>query len=300
MDVTVQAFELTTGKGITLEALKAYIEKAASKAVDGRLLYIDKNEGWWKGLMLTARDIKAFSRMERKGRRIRLSPQSITNGELAHFNFFLFHEKRRRGLFQYYHGSASIHGFAQNLKRRYNTLRDVLISNACKEAGEDPDNPPKKIKSRYSGALNYQLVLRRKSFEDMIRDLKGISNVSIQFTEYRPGNRIFRSLAEKAKTVRHNLTFRDKYDGSLKDDLIAISRKRSLKDLRGVGIENGDIERRFRFLREPESLGKFDFNDIVLETEFDSDDVHNSLSKSPLLDRLMEIAQSDNWIMGRV
>ena len=88
MDVTVQAFELATGDGITLEMLRERIQQSSNTLVDGRFLYIDQHEGWWRGLLLTARNIKAFARMEREDGRIRLSPEAINTGELAHFNFF--------------------------------------------------------------------------------------------------------------------------------------------------------------------------------------------------------------------
>jgi len=300
MDITIQAFEITTGNGITLDMLRNHIQTSTAASVDGRFLYVDQTDGWWRGLLLTARNIKAFSRMEREGGRIKLSPEAITNGELAHFNFFLFNEERRRGLYQYYHGSASIHGYAGILKLHYNTLKKRLIEQACRDAGEDPEDPPSRIKKRYSGYLNYQLVLRRKSFEDLIRELRGISKATVQFVEYQPSQRLFRSLAEKSKTIKHNLSFRNKYDGSIKDDIIELANSDILKNLSGVGVDEDDIERPFKLLREPESLGKFDFNDIVLETEFDSNDVPTSLRTAPLLTRLERIAEEDNWMMGRI
>jgi len=67
---------------------------------------------------------------------------------------------------------------------------------------------------------------------------------------------------------------------------IELARSDLLKDLRGIGLDEGDVERRFRLLHEPESLAKYDFNDIVLETEFDSNDVPSSLQTSSLLVRL--------------
>jgi hypothetical protein len=300
MDITVQAFELEIGPRITMQMLYDHLLSAAATPVDGRFLYVDRFDGWWRGLLLTARNIKAFARMERDEGRIRLSPEAIANGELAHFNFFLMHEERRRGLFQYYHGAASIHGFGGILKHQYNALKNQLISQACRAAGEDPEKPPAKIKRRYAGFLNLQLVLRRESFEDLVRNLRAVSKVSIQFKEYQPNERLFRSLAEKSKVVKHTLTFRDKYEGSLRDDIIELARSDMLKDLRGVGIEEGDVERRFRLLNEPESLGRFDFNDVVLETEFDSNDVRSSLQRAPLLTRLADIAQADDWLMGSI
>lgn len=300
MDITVQAFELTSGEGITFDLLRAHIQSNSAVSVDGRLVYIDKSDGWWRGVLLTARDIKTFSRMEREGGRIRLSPEAITKGELAHFNFFIFHEERQRGLYQYYHGSASLHGFANVLKHHYGGLKKQLIEQACREAGEDPDDPPVRIKRRFKGYMNYQLVLRRQSFENLINGFRAVNKISIQFVEYQPAHRLFRSLADKANRVVHNLTFKNKYEGSIRDDLIALATTDTLKELRGVGIDENDIERPFRLLNEPESLGKFDFNSTVLQTEFDSDDVHSSLHTAPLIRNLMAIAEADNWMMGQV
>jgi len=300
MDITVQAFELTTGNGITLEMLGEHMKVSSADPVDGRLLYIDRADGWWRGLLLTARNIKAFSRMKRDGGVIRLSPEAITEGELAHFNFFLLNEKKRRGLYQYYHGAASIHGYANILKKHYSRYKNQLISEDCQTEGENPEHPPTKIKKKYSGSLNYQLVLRRQSFEDLVRNLQAIKNITIEFVEYKPNQKTFRTLANKAKIIKHRLTFMNKYDDSIRNAIIKLVASDALKNLSGVGVEESGLERNFRLLQEPESLGKFDFNDIVLETEFDSRDVRGSLQAAPLLSRLKEIADNDAWMTGRI
>lgn len=300
MNITVQAFELESGNGITLEMLSSYIQKSSETPINNRYIYIDRHNGWWRGLLLTSRNMKAFSRMEKKEGRIRLSPEALTRGELAHFNFFLLHEKRQRGLFQYYHGSASIHIFAKVLQTHYTQLKKQLIEQACKDAGKDPDSPPSGIKKRYSGDLKYSLVLRRTSFEELIRSLRGVSKIDVQFTEHLFNDRVFRPLAEKARSVSHRVTFKERYDQSILSRLIELSRSSSLKSLRGVGIGEGDIERPFKLLNEPESLGTFDFNDVVLKTEFDSDDVHASLQAAPFLFELEKIAAADNWMMGKI
>ncbi|ADW18592.1 hypothetical protein Despr_2453 [Desulfobulbus propionicus DSM 2032] len=300
MEITVQAFELKTGKGISLQHFGDHLKTLSVSSVKNRYIYVDRTDGWWHGLLLTARNIKAFARMERQGGRVILSPESIKNGELAHFNFFLVHEKFGRGLYQYYHGSSSVHGFAQVLKQHYNGFKKQCIERDCLAENILADSPPKKITKRYAGYLVYQLVLRRKSFEALMKELRGVRKVSLQFVEYEPHQRLFRSLAGKAKAVQHNLTFGNKYDGSIRDDLVELANTDILKTLSGVGIDDNDVERRFRLLNEPESLGNFDFNDIVLSTEFDSEDVHSSLERAPVLSKMKTIAESDNWLMGKI
>ncbi|MBF0377304.1 MAG: hypothetical protein HQK72_07450 [Desulfamplus sp.] len=301
MNITVQAFELSNDKNnITLEMLNSHIQNNPNTNGDNRYIYIDRYDGWWTGLLLTAKNIKAYPRMEKEKGRIKLSPEAINKGELGHFNFFLLHEERRRGLFQYYHGSASIHIFAKILKSHYNYLKNILIEQACKDAGKDPNSPPPEIIKRYAGNLNYSLVLRQTSFEEIVSNLRGISKIDVQFTEYVFNDQVFRPLAEKAKTVRHHLTFKAKHDQSILDKVIELSRYPHLKSLSCVGIEEDNIERKFKLLNEPESLGTFDFNDVVLKTEFDSDNVHNSLENVPFIAELKKIAEADDWMMGRI
>jgi hypothetical protein len=76
-------------------------------------------------------------------------------------------------------------------------------------------------------------------------------------------------------------------------DIIALGSGDVLKDLRGVGVANDNFERPFRLLNEPETLDRFDFNDVVLETEFDSADIHKSIENTPIVQRLYEIAKRD-------
>lgn len=300
MDISVQAFEVELGRGITMPQLFDHIVASSGNALDSRYLYLSRHNGWWQGLLLTAKDIRAFTRMQRVGGHITLTPENLGDSELAHFNYFILHEERRRGLFQHYHGAASLNGFGYQLKQKYQALKDRLVRDACTNAGAAPDDPPARIRRQYAGFLSYEIVLRRTSFERLVRELRRIRQLTIQFKEYVPGKRAFRPLASKAATVRHRLSFRDQYNGALRDDLIALARTDLLKDLRGVGIGQDDLEKRFRLLNEPETLGRFDFNDVVLNTEFDSDDVPRSLVAAPMITTLHGIADQDAWCMGRV
>jgi len=300
MNINVQAFEIALGRGITMSQFYDYIIEFNNSVVDDRYLYISRSNGWWKGLLLTAKNIKAFSRMQRMGPHITLSPENLDDSELAHFNYFILHEERKRGLFQHYHGAATMNGFGFQLKHRYNTLKQEMISQACARAGESAESPPVRIKRQYSGSLSYEIVLRRTSFESLVQELRKVKNVTVQFKEYSPNARPFRTLASKASAVRHRLTFRNQYSGSIKDDLIELSRFSGLKDLSGVGIDRNDFEHRFKLLNEPETLGIFDFNEIVLETQFDSNRIPESIETAPMIEKLEEIASEDAWCMGRL
>lgn len=300
MDINVQAFEIELGRGITMPQVFDHIVATSGTVLDSRYLYVARHDGWWRGLVLTARDIRAFTRMQRAGGRITLTPENLGDAELAHFNYFILHEERRRGLFQHYHGAASLNGFGFQLKHKYQALKQRLIAAACAAAGAPADNPPARITKQFAGFLSYDIVLRRTTFEALVRELRQIRQITVQFTEYTPGVRAFRPLASKASAVRHKLTFRDQYDGALRDDLIALARVNTLKDLRGVGIGEDDLERRFRLINEPETLGRFDFNDVVLHTAFDSNRVADSLANAPMIGRLHAIANDDPWCMGRI
>lgn len=300
MDINILAFELELGKGITMPELFDHIAGSSGSHTDSRYLYVARHEGWWRGLLLTARDIKAFSRMQRAGGHITLTPENLGESELAHFNYFILNEDKKRGLFQYYHGAASLNGFGYQLKSKYNNLKNAKIAAACSAVGAPSDAPPGRIKRKYSGYLSCDIVLRRSSFESLIRDLRQIRRLTIQFKKYIPGTRAFRPLASKAKVIRHKLSFRDQYGGALRDDVISLARSRDLKDLRGVGIGEDGLDRRFRLINEPETLGRFDFNDVVLNTEFDSSNVAGSMANAPMIARLHEIAGNDAWCMGNI
>ena len=120
MDVTVQAFEIETGKGIKPDEFFNHLGATSATPIQDRYLYLTRDNGILKGVLLTARNIKAFSRMIKNGTHIQLNPEALQNGELAHFNYFIINEENLHGLFQYYHGAASIHGLATVLRFRHN------------------------------------------------------------------------------------------------------------------------------------------------------------------------------------
>ena len=300
MDINILAFELELGKGITMPEIFDHVVGSSGTPTDSRYLYVARNDGWWRGLLLTARDIKAFTRMQRAGGHITLTPENLGESELAHFNYFILHENNRRGLFQYYHGAATLNGFGYQMKCKYNNLKHAKVAAACRAAGVPTDAPPARIRKQFSGYLACDIVLRRSSFDALIRDLRQIRRLTLQFKQYIPGTRAFRPLASKASAIRHKLTFRDQYGGALREDIVSLARSRDLKDLRGVGIGEDGLERRFRLLNEPETLGRFDFNDVVLNTAFDSNNVADSMANAPMIARLHEIAGEDAWCMGRI
>lgn len=298
MDVKVMAFEISLGRGISMAALYDYIVATSGIAIDKRFIYLDQERGWWRGLVLTSKDIKAFSRLVKERGIVKLSPEAIHNGELAHFNFFLFNPESGKGYFQYYFGSSSINSFFFALKRKYKILRETLLNEACRVADADINNIPGPIKRKFSGRMKCSIVLRQKTFAELMDELSYLKNITFQFNEYVPNQPLFRSLARNAKTIKHSLTFASHGDVSIVRDLVAMVQGNMLKDLRGTGVADDFTERPFRLLDEPETLDRFDFNDIVLETEFDSDHVHQSMTNAPVITRLYEIARRDNWISG--
>jgi hypothetical protein len=292
MDVKVMAFEITLGKGISPEALYNHCLETSDQAIQKRFLYIDQKDDWWRGLILTARNIKAFSRLIKEKGKLRLKPESLHNDELAHFNFFLLNTQSLCGYFQYYHGSSSIHSFGDTLKKKYRDLREIRLAEASKEAGIKGDYIPKHIKRKFEGYLKFEVILRKKSLQELMEELNYVKNITVQFKEYIPDQPLFRPLAEKAKSAKYRLTFGN-HSKALMKDIIALGLADVIKDFRGVGVAEDNFDRPFKLINEPETLDHFDFNDVVLETEFDSGDIRKSIDNTPIVQRLYEIAERD-------
>lgn len=297
MDVKVMAFELSLGSGISMDDLYNYCIGTSDKAIGKRLLYLHKQDGWWRGLILTTKNIKAFSRLIREKGKIRLSPQALDNGELAHFNYVILNESSKRGYFQYYHGSASVHGFADALKKKYNDIRELRIAEACLKLGKTIDDIPKSVKKQFKGTLQCEIVLRKKTFKELMEEMKHVKNITVQFKEYVPDQPLFRPLAEKAKSIKHRLTFGAQTP--VLNNIVDLVTANVIKDLRGVAVSEDDYERPFKFINEPETFDRFDFNEVVLSAEFDSGNISDSMNNSPLIERLFKIAKEDKWAIPK-
>lgn len=298
MDIKIMAFEITLGDGISMDALYDHCSATSATPVGKRLLYINQKDGWWRGVMITAKNIKAFSRLIRDKGTVRLRPQEIQDGELAHFNYFLLNAKSQRGYFQYYHGSTSVHGFGDALKKKYNSLKEVLMAVACQKLETTTGAVPKHIKRQFSGYLQYEVVLRKKTFQELLKEFKYVKNITVQFKEYVPDQPLFRPLAEKAKSIQHRLVFSAKPDNYLLNNIIELALADVIQNMRGVGVADDNLDRKFKLLNEPETLDHFDFNDIVLETVFDSVDIGKSMDNAPIIQRLYDIANRDAWAAG--
>ena len=299
MEINVQAFELQLGNGISMSDLYDHLIASSSNVVEDRYLYVDRSGHHWRGLVLTSKNIKAFSRMQRESNgRVVLHPEMLTDSELAHFNYFLLDERTKRGLYQYYHGSATVNGLGSNLSRRYADLRLKKINEACAHISASSDNPPKAIKRAFSGSLSLALVLRRTSFESLLSELRLIKNATIEFIEYMPSLQAFQPLAARAYSVRHRLSFRGEQGCGIGGLLGGLVQSGNVKELSGIGIDQDNMERRFKLYNQPETLATYNFNDIVSTTSFDSSRVCESLTKAPMIDRLNEIGRQDPWFTG--
>ena len=299
MDVKVMAFELTLGNGITISDFYNYCRKTSATPLYKRFIYVDQSDKWLRGIVLSSKDIKAFTKLIRKPGKIIISPESINDGELAHFNFFLINTENLHGYFQYYHGSTSIHGFGDTLKRKYRDLKHGLMAQECRNRGVGEDELPRNIKNKYNGYLKFEVVLLRKTFQDFMKDFSYVKNITLQFKEYVPNQPLYRVLAEKAKTRRHSLTFKGyEHRTEILRDVIALGTSNVIQDLHGVGVMGDHYERSFKLFNEPETLDHFDFNEAVLLTEFDSSNVSGSIDNAPVAQRLYKLAEKDKWISG--
>ncbi len=299
MDVKVLAFELKLGKGISISSFYNFCRNTAAEPIYDRFIYVDQKDEWLRGIVLTSKDIKAFTKLVRKPGKIILSPQAIDDGELAHFNFFLMNTKSLRGFFQYYHGSTSIHSFGETLKRKYRDYKHLLISKECEDKGFDKNDIPKSINMKYDGYLKFDVVLQRKTFQQFMKEFSRVKNITVQFKEYIPNQPLYRVLAEKAKTRRHSLTFKGyEHRAEILKDVIALGTSDVVEDLHGVGVTEDNYEKSFKLFNEPETLDRFDFNEVVLLTEFDSSNVPGSIDNAPVSKRLYNIAENDKWING--
>ncbi|PKN20393.1 MAG: hypothetical protein CVU71_00965 [Deltaproteobacteria bacterium HGW-Deltaproteobacteria-6] len=297
MDVKVMAFELTLGKGISITDFYNYCRNTSGTPIYKRFIYVDQSEKWLRGIVLTSKDIKAFTKLVRKPGKIMISPEAINDGELAHFNFFILNTENLRGYFQYYHGSTSIHSFGDTLKRKYRDLKHILIDQACKKAEISQYEIPKSIRNKYDEYLKFEVVLLRKTFKEFMKEFTRVKNITVQFKEYIPNQPLFRVLAEKAKTRRHTLTFKG-YEHRIEilNDVIALGTADVVQDLHGVGVTDDNFDRPFKLHNEPETLDHFDFNEFVLLTEFDSSNVKGSIDNAPVVKRLFNITEKDKWI----
>lgn len=301
MKIKFMGFEWKLGKGISIDNFCTQLGKASGKEMDNRILAICKKDGFWVGVLLTIKNIKAYCQLKNDGKEFIITPKELDeNSNMVDFNFFAIKPESGRGLYQYYHNSAGTNTFCAFCRKRYNEYRNLLIEKERLEAGGDAilKSELAKIKSKYSGVFYYSTLLKPNGFEDYVNTLKKIKFFSYEFSTIDSEEQNMTPLGKLAERKVYKLFFsRDpSITDRIKEAIINLSPSKKCKRAIIEGLDENDNDAVYKLLNDYNSYAEFDYNGLVKTVNINSSDLISSINESIIIKDLLRLAAEDRQV----
>jgi hypothetical protein len=294
MKVRIFGFQWQTGNGITLEDFCNHLQSISGQENSGKMIALDAKDGYWAGVLLTIKDMKAYCQMKRKGGGFKIMPQKLDDdSRMADFNYFIIHPQTGRGLYQHYHQSPVANTFCNFCRRRYNAFRDEKIGGEIEAAGGDniSNSDYKKIRSKYKGYFSFQTLLRQEDFLKCVSAMKSVKNFAFELATITDEEKLFTPASEYAKRCSHKVFFgEDTLVSNVKNGIAGTVEKFGLKRATVHGQDEYGQDTVYKLLNDYATYEEFEYDDIIGSVELDSENLKQSVCDSMLVEELLKVA----------
>lgn len=282
------------GKGITLEDFCKHLQSISGQENNGKMVALDTRDGYWAGVLLTIKDMKAYCQMKRKGKSFKIAPQKLDDdSRMADFNYFIVNPKTGRGLYQHYHQSPVANTFCNFTRRRYNAYRDEQIAAEIEAAGGDDiaTSDYKKIRAKYKGYFSYQTLLRQEDFLKCVSAMKSVKNFAFELATITDEEKLFTPASEYAKRCSHKVFFgEDTLLTNVKNGIVGTVEKFGVKRATVHGQDEHGQDTVYKLLNDYATYEEFEYDDIIGSVELDSDNLKQSVCNAMLVEELLKVA----------
>lgn len=301
MKIYVYGFEWRLGNRITLEEFQTYLHGLNGReyrqgADKEHILAVTRHQDWWTGLMLTTRSAKSFCQMRRDQQAFTVTKAQLEDHtNMVDFNFFVISPETGRGLYQHYYQSATLDRFCGFCGSRFNELREAKIQAECDALGTPTDRQKQAIQQQYLDHLGHAPILRSGDFAQRVSQLAQVKELSWEFATYKPQERDFQTIADKAKRVAHHATFTKNDAVSVRNAIANIAKKRGFYKARVVGLDSEQREQVYNLLFDSERFAEHEYDDWVTTVKIDSRDLVASIVQSHIIAELIQLAEHPNF-----
>lgn len=268
MKIRLLGTELKLGKGIMLADLFNHISAhgGSPKQLGGynRYMYIDKLEGYHVGLLITTKDHKRFIEFFSDPANVKLEARDVSKGaHLADFNFFAIDEKTGKGVYQYYHNSCSLNMFGMLCRHHYEQLKGARLQ-AAKMNKKLTHAQEKSVNSQYAGSLQWEMVVRKEKFDQLIKELKSINTVTLAVSTLAYEKTEFTPMSHLANKMTQRYTFtKGTKIRSVVNGLLKVVSKADIENAKVEGIDEDGLERIIKLSNTPDFFGEYDFDKVA-------------------------------------
>jgi hypothetical protein len=260
-----------------------------------RILALTQRDGYWVGVLLTIRDQETICLLQQEGpRNFRVVTEALrANRKLVDFNFFLIHSDTARGLYMYYRGSSPLNTFCLVAKRLYDKMRREDRDAAI--AATSDRKLQREIRGAYKHSLSYTRLLKKGSFDQLLSRLRSVRSFEVAFSALEVDDTTFRSLADRAKTIRQGFLFAEKrkHLPQLREAIRKfINSHDDIESAKVFGTDPEGNSETVDLVENAETLATFDYDQLVRSFELDSVDIKKAILNSNMVNQLIACAQS--------
>lgn len=263
-----------------------FLHESSDRTLDFQIMAVSPlrgRDGMFGGILLTIKDQRAYTLLTRTTGGFEVTPRQLeTNTNPVDVNFFIINAQTGRGLYQYYHHSASLSNFGNFSGHRflsYKSLYDIK-----------------------RGRLKQTVLLRQSNFEEYVNKLERIKVIEFEANTYTPNRPLFRALTDKANRVRHRLVFFTRHQRdhkSLKEDLIGLLKKETFKFARVEGQDEDGLDAVYKLMNDPDALEETEYDDYVRTVTINAADFDKTINTSANIKKLLRL-YDDEKVVNRL
>ena len=278
-------------------------DSEVTKKENKEIMTIIKKDDLYIGVFISINDMESYCLWKESGEDFELASKEVDDGHnMADFNFFIINPEFDRGLYQYYHKSATLNKFHLFCQRRYNDYKkkccdEEIALESAKIKNTISDKQKGLIRSKYKGLFRYSPILKPDTFDEYIDKLSDIS--FFEFEAITPGiidsDKV--AFGKYAKKSSHKLYFENtgSFLTSIKSSINAMVRSDSFKRAKVKGIDPENNETVYNLFNNNEVFEEYEFNEVAKTVKLDSKNMEDSLKESHLI-KLLEKVYNDEQV----
>lgn len=291
MKMTFQAFRWECNSpSLNLDSFISKLKEMSGRTIKNRIIYLTDDNGFWKGLILTVKDLNQFTKLVSSQQEVRLDIHELNADErVADFNFFVIDKKKGYGLYQHYHHSCSLNLFNIIARQHYMEAKNEML-NKEKEKLENEKASKKNIKSsleKFRGNFTGSIIEKKGTFAERVAKLRDAHEAEIEFDVVSINDGAFQAVSSHLKRVKHQLFFLkntsrlDRVKG-----LASILTGQNVSKAKVIGVDENGNDIVYKMFNDFDKFATYDYEDMVSELNLDQSKIHESIVNNKIVGEL--------------
>lgn len=292
MNINFQAFRWNCNcSALPLKDFLMGCAQLNGQQFNNRILYFIEGDDVWKGLTLTIKDMKKFTKIVNSSGEVRLDVHKLEKNEhVADFNFFIVDKDNGCGMYQHYHNSCSLNIFNAINRDRYLKIKESLHKKARQSFEEEkiPKREMENLLRAFNETMTYSIIEKSGSFIERVAQMDSAREAEIEFDLIEIGDNEFVASAPHMRRLKYHLFFeKDSASKAVIRWLVKTFNGARLKKAKVIGIDENGTDATYRLVNDFDRFGSFDYESMVPALKLDQDKIKESIETNLIISKLI-------------